>query len=285
MLATRAARRRKRVFVLVLTMLLVGFGSACGGSGPSTASPSRSPTTPAAPPSTPSTTPAPAPRPVPPVTARTAADDLAAFFAAARGDNTRIKAAARAINREIGHSTIQFSASTIEAVKASVPNRTARAIPAGMNKNLMRAALLVYSDLVARSAAFNYVPEFKYAPRAVTDPESVRLLQALAVGSAIARRYPADLAAARALAKASPPIVVAGADSRQAAELAVRVETIRLMNNCCGSAGGHVATELLPLTWTNTTSPHGPWTGTIGGIRFTATYTASDGWTVRLAAG
>ncbi len=44
-------------------------------------------------------------------------------------------------------------------IKASVPDQAAAAIPAGRDPDLLRAVLLVHSELVARSAAFNAVLE------------------------------------------------------------------------------------------------------------------------------
>src|SRR5207248_2320883 len=101
------------------------------------------------------------------------------FFAAARSYDARIRAAARAVNRGgVGHSTIYFDRSIREVIKASVPDQAARAIPAGLDPTLLHAVLLVHSELVARSAAFNGVSEFIYGPVPVTDRRSVELLNA-----------------------------------------------------------------------------------------------------------
>jgi hypothetical protein len=285
-------RARARAVVLVLAVSLAGLVGACGGrAGPpvdprgSTASPP--PGTATATPTgsaLPSPPPTLAPLPRPPVKpARSAADDLAPFFAAAGSADERIRAAARAVNRGVGRGTIHFDRSILEVTEASLPG-TARAIPAGMDPDLLRAVLLVHSELVARSAAFNWVSEFTYQPVPVTDHESVRLLDGFAAGSVIAKRYPADLAALRALAKASPPIRAARPDSRQAAELALQIAWINGQNNGCASNGGYVFTALQPIIWKTIVTDYGRFDGTIAWIRFTVTYSPSTGWKAELNA-
>jgi hypothetical protein len=275
--------------VLVLAVSLAGLVGACGDrAGPpvdprgSTASPPPGTATASALPSPPPTL-APLPRPqVKP--ARSAADDLAPFFAAAGSADERIRAAARAVNRGVGASTIHFDRSILEVTEASVPG-TARAIPAGMDPDLLRAVLHVHSELVARSAAFNWVGEFTYQPVPVTDQESVRLLGGFAAGSVIAKRYPADLAALRALAKASPPIRAARRpDSRQATELALQIAWINGQNNGCASNGGYVFTALQPIIWKTIVTDYGRFDGTIAWIRFAVTYAPSTGWKAELNA-
>jgi hypothetical protein len=118
--------------------------------------------------------------------APTAADSLAEFFAVARADDARIRAAARAVNRDIGPSSVHFSRATVDKVKASAPDRTARAIPAGMNAELLTATVIVYSDLASRSAALN-VLNIGTEPRPRTDPDVVRFLDALRRWSLVAR--------------------------------------------------------------------------------------------------
>jgi hypothetical protein len=230
---------------------------------------------PPAPTSTPSSRPRSDPAP-------TAAGDLAAYFAAAEVADARIRAAAVAVNRGIGPTTVHITRSTRNLILASSPRQAGKAIPAVMQPDLQRAVLLVHSELVARSAAFNGVRTANTLP--LTDPESVRMLGALRSGSVIAHRYPHDLAAARALAKASPPLRTVRADSRQAAELAMQIAIINGENNGCGSAGGYLYTTPWPIRWKTVVTDYGRFDGTIGGITFAATHSPASGWNVELNA-
>jgi hypothetical protein len=217
--------------------------------------------------------------------APTAADSLAMFFAAARADDARIRDTARIINSEIGPTSVSFSRATINTVKASAPHRTARAIPAGMDADLLRTTMIVYSDLASRAAAFNQVVDFASEVRPRTDPAVARFLDALRRGSLVARAYPADLAAARALAVTKPPIVAAGSQSRAAAELAIRIELVKVANNGCNSSGVPALRYLPRIDWaTSTTAADDRLDGSIRGIAFQTAYTADNGWTVGLRA-
>jgi hypothetical protein len=210
------------------------------------------------------------------------AADLAAFFAAADVADARIRAAAAAINRDIGPTTAHVRRSTRTLILASSPRSAAQAVPAGMMPDLQRAVLLVHSELVARAAAFNGVDTTRTLP--LTDPESVRMLNAFRAGSVIAHRYPADLATARALAQASPPIGTVSPNSRQAAELALQIAIINGENNGCGNAGGYLYAAPRPVRWKTTVTDHGRFDGTIGEIMFAAAYTPANGWNVELNA-
>jgi hypothetical protein len=214
--------------------------------------------------------------------APTAAGDLAAYFAAAEVADARIRAATAAVNRGIGPTTAHVARSTRTLILASSPHQAAKAIPAGMPPDLQRAVLLVHSELVARSAAFNDVHPGQTIP--LTDPESVRMLGAFRAGSVIAHRYRHDLAAARALAQATPPLRMVRSDSRQAAELALQIAVINGENNGCGSAGGYLYTAPRPIRWTTIVTDYGRFDGTISGIMFTATYNPASGWKVELNA-
>jgi hypothetical protein len=184
----------------------------------------------------------------------TAAGSLAQFFAAAQADDARIRGAARAVNREIGPTSVRFSRATVDTVEASRPDRTARAIPAGMNADLLRTTMIVYADLATRSSALN--PELDFididgSRRPRTDRYVGIFLDGLHRGSLTARAYPTDLTAARALAAVSPPILPARPDSRAAAELAVRIAHIKGANSC-DSGNPPVLRYLVPVVWRTT---------------------------------
>jgi hypothetical protein len=274
---------------VVLAVAAAALAAGCTGRAGSPAGTADPPRGPASGPV--STAPIPPPRkelprlwpPVDP--APTAADSLAAFFAAARADDARIRAAARAVNREIGPTSVHFSRATVNAVEASTPDRTARALPVGMNADLLLATLIVYKDLATRSSALNPSLDFidVDVTRSRTDPYVVRFLDGLRRGSLIARAYPADLAAARAVAAANPPITPARPRSRAASELAIRIAMVKLGNGCNGG-NPPVLRYLVPIVWTTTTTANGRSDGSFGGITFHVAYTARSGWTVGLDA-
>ena len=226
------------------------------------------------------TRPATGPRRTEPRRGPSAADSLAGFFAAAAADDARIRATARVVSRGVGPTTVHFSRSDRDAVEAARPERTARAVPAGLDPELQRAVLVVYNDLVTRAATFVPVWELSYGPVPRTDVRVRRFLDSLRLGSSVARAFPADLAAARALAAARPAVAAVRPDSRAAAEVAVRVELIELANLGCGSSGTPVRQQLAPIRWATGAAT----AGSVGGIRFTARHAAARGWTVELNA-
>jgi hypothetical protein len=205
---------------------------------------------------------------------------LTRFFAAAEADDAQIRLLARAVNREIGRTSVQFSPATVAAAHAAVPDRTARAIPAGLEPDLLAATLLVYSDLVARSAVFNLVQRLSHEAEPLTYPEAVRLFQMMRAGSRIARQYPADVAALRALARKHPPVSRVRPDSRRAAQLALHIGLVKGLNNGCDSAGGETYPKPMRIVWKRISTDYGRIDGTIGGVAFQVTYTKADGWTV-----
>jgi len=230
-------------------------------------------------PTPPTQTPGQKPVPQPP----SAADSLAAFFAAAQADDTRIRAAARAVNREIGPTSLHVTRAMVKTAEAATPDRTARAIPAGLDADLLQATMIVYSDLATRASALNPALDFidinESRPR--TDPYVIGYLDGLHRGSLVARAYPADLASARALAATKPPIVPAKPGSRAAAELAVRVAVVHLGNGCNGG-NPPVHRSLVPIIWK---TPRSSFEGSVGGIRFTAGFgIEGGGWNINLDA-
>ena len=102
-------------------------------------------------------------------------------------------------------------------------------------------------------------------------------------GGPAAARFGADLAAARALAGETPPVTPPAPDSRQAAELALRVYQIEHRNSGCMECGGYVFTTLSPIVWQPKDEPGvGRSDGYINGIRFRADYHAGEGWSVTI---
>jgi hypothetical protein len=250
----------------------VAVATGCGQAGGSGGSRSGSSSTVTHPSNAPTTT---APR-------RTAADDLARFFAQAAGIDQKLHAAALLINGGIGMTSVQFNQATVDAVAAADPAPSAAAIPAGMTPDLLRAVILVQSDLASRWYAFDPVLRGPEGPPA---QERTRVLTCLANGARAAGRFDADLAAARALAAVSAPVRIARPASHAAAEVAIRLAFVDEANAGCDSCGGSVAAEPPAIVWRQIANPYsGHWDGTAGRIPFRASYRPGRGWKVELNA-
>jgi hypothetical protein len=182
---------------------------------------------------------------------RTAADDLARFLAAAR-------TADRALDRE--------------DLAAVDPRRLAATIPAGMDRDLLTATLLVYGDLVSRRAGLRVTVEPVFA----NDADNIR--RGLANAAAAAARYPADRAALLRLARSKQPVTARHRLSRAAAEVAVRAEWIRLENMGCLGTGGVIPTTLADVRWEGASTRGERFAGRVRGVPFVATYAARTGW-------
>ena len=211
----------------------------------------------------------------------TAADGLAAYFAAARRASARVHAAAQAINGELGSSgTPTFSQATKNAVKRADPWFAGAYIPGGLKPDLAWAVLRVQNDLEARWYAFRPVTE----PFSSPGEGRSDLLRCLAGGATAAARYTADLHTARRLAAASAAFVPAKPDSRASAEVAIELQTIMLANGGCDSCGGYLFTSMPAIIWHTSHIAGITWGGTVGRIPFRATYHAGSGWKVQLNA-
>ena len=215
--------------------------------------------------------------------APSAADDLAPFFAAVVETDRRLHVASDAVNGGIGADTVSFDQATRDAVVAASPDPTVvDAIPAGMPDDLEQAVLLVYSGLVSRQRSLSQ-PD---CLRDGTFPRSELLPECFAAGHVAAARFDADVAAARALAESTAPLVIPAPDARVAADLHVREATIRLANGGCAGGGGSLATKPIEVNWKPEQLFAGdrPWDGRVDGIPFRATYAPATGWKVELNA-
>jgi len=271
------ARRRHLAISISMTAVLVTSLAACGhttASGPGGASPSSPAPATEASPGAPATTSPPR---------ATAADQLTGFFAAAAAADVRLKHAAVLVNSGIGSTTMSFPPATRAALDQLDTTAAARAIPGGMPAELLRRVLLVYSDLESRTCAFNGILRQTHSTVPVNSEEGREILSCLHNGAPAAARFGADLAAARSLAQATQPLAVAAADSRAAAEVAIRIAAINGVNSGCDSCGGFVSTSLWPISWQPAYDPvSGRSDGTINGVRFRADYRAGHGWQVVL---
>lgn len=213
--------------------------------------------------------------PTAPPSTPSAANDLAGFFKEATYADTRLRTAAAAYNADLGPDGMpRNSRDAGITIAIAKPLPAADAIPANLPPALLRATLAVLNDLDVRWRALQIQPD-----RAST-------LECLRNGTAAAKRFPKDLAAARTLAAATPPIRPAAANSRPAEEVAVRIADLFLNNGGCGSCGTAPFGGLQPIVWKKTpaTSSQPASDGTIRTIPFTATYDGTHSWTVVLNA-
>ncbi len=222
-----------------------------------------------------------------------ALDDLTAFFTAAAGFDQKLKGAAVDANGSIGTTEITVSRSTLDAIAAADPTSAGRDIPAGLPPAVLLPVLTVQSDLMSRYYAFRGFVEAQVGtiPRTSPTPGSLSaadyLLTCLGNGATAANAFAADLAAARAAASQAPPVAAVDPASRSAADLAIWLQHIVGVNSGCAQCGGERFTVLEPISWHHVAplTPGGnAWDGDVGGILFTATYTAVAGWAVRLDA-
>jgi hypothetical protein len=211
------------------------------------------------------------------------AGHLAAFFAASARLDNRLARAAALVNGGIGVTGITLRPETVAALRALDTTPVSRAIPPGLPRHLLRSVLLVYSDLVSRSVSLSRLASY---PGTVSKSSQAgrTMLRCLAKGAPAAARYDGDMAVTRTLAQASPPLASPAPESRAAGGLAVRITAITRQNTCSAQCGGEVFPALPPITWhrRQETSPGAGtyWNGTLGGLRFLATYRAGHGWNV-----
>ena len=209
-------------------------------------------------------------------------DALAPFFAAADTADAAVAAAAAAVNESYAGDTVTFTRATADLVDQARPSAVAAAIPAGLDPDVERAVLLVYSDLESRFAALHgdSCVQVGTFTRAELDPHC------FAEGHAAAVAMPADVATARAAASSASAFIDADAHSRQAAEVALRVGYIDGNNEGCGSHGGFRATDPIDIVWNGDPSAvngAAAGDGVTNGVRFTASWTG-EAWSVQYLA-
>lgn len=310
----------RRTAVLVVVPLLVGglgLGlGACSAARPtstatsvtSVASETSSPTgttspSPSPVPATPPGAPLASPPTVAPGGNASALGDLAAFVGAARELDGRLHTAASLVDGTVRADVVVVDQRTAAAVQGLTLSALTSAVPPGLPPALMRRVLTTFSDLASRVASMS---RFRYADRTYSrntagDPtapnDGAEMVACLANGSEAAHRFDGDLAAVVALAASTPPLPSVGPSSLARAELQVRLAEIVLRNFGCDTCGGYVANNLSVVVWDGTDPSATTRTGRIldaahtgsaagddGGVRFTATYTRSHGWTVQLNA-
>lgn len=106
------------------------------------------------------------------------------------------------------------------------------------------------------------------------------ILRGLRNGSSAAASFDGDLTAVRSLAERTPPVTTAPPDSRAAAELALRLESVDKHNFCSAEFGGWVPTALESVSLQPATDYSTHYEGTIAGGRFQADYTKAGGWAI-----
>ena len=181
----------------------------------------------------------------------TAADALDPFFDAAVSLDRQLQTAAAAINTA-GPAWEEITDEVADTVRAADLAPAADAIPAGLPDDLRQAVVLVFSDLASRRKAMEsfahpqpILPDETEAAHATT----AQLVEELGYGHEAATRFDDDVAAARALAVATPAVAPGAPDSRLTAEVRILVEYVRLANAGCDARGGGVVEDLPTVTW------------------------------------
>ena len=275
-LARRAVRGAGLIAVITLGLAACGQATTPAPAGRTTATSSR-PAPGSSASSAHATTPA----------APSAAGQLAAFTAAAEQADSQLHHAAALVNSDIGATSMRFTPATLAAVGALGNAPAARAIPAGLPTELLRQTLAVYGDLASRTAALGAAARYGYPGRKlpIGSQDAKAVLRCLGHGAPAAARFGADLAAMRSLAQQTPPLTLAAPDSRAAAEVALRINSIDKQNACSDECGGYAPTQLETVIWHPGTDQHSRhYEGTISGIRFQASYTAAHGWEITIYA-
>lgn len=284
MRASHGAFRSLAAALAAMLSLVVAAG-ACGrapvspGAGP-TQTPQNSPA-----PESPSPTPSPTQVATSP--APTALDSLAGFFSAASAVDSRIQAAALAINGGVHADQIVFTSATERAIEAADPATVAAAIPPGLPPALLHPILVVYNDLVSRRAAFREVSAGSLTPDSVNYQ---RIKTCLANGAPAAARYAADVTSARSAAAALPAFTTAAPASRAAGELTILEQYVVGLNYAGAGCGGAVFKDEPAITWFTPPTPF-PWgpgilaDGRLGDyLYFSAKYVPGTGWRVTMFA-
>jgi hypothetical protein len=94
------------------------------------------------------------------VTRPSAADQLAEFFAGAARIDGKLRNAATLINGGVRQDVIVLAPATVAAVRGIQPHQLVGTIPGGMDRELLRSVMLVYSDLVSRRLAMDRAAAF-----------------------------------------------------------------------------------------------------------------------------
>lgn len=247
----------RRILALVLTMGLAGCASTTKIAPTATSSPPETTTTTA--PTEPTTTTTIQPGP-------SAYDQLAGYVQAAEKMDLQLRHAAELINGAGPPWTSPLSPTVESSVQAASLDPVAAAIPAGLPSELLRRAILVYSDLASRRYAMRWfgpggLPYIEANAQMQSD-----LLAALANGAPAAARFGSDLDGLIATARVSPPVTAAAPSSRAAADLLLLIQWTEGMNAGCASTGGVVVTTLPTIVW----NAHDDVSGTIAGVDFEA---------------
>jgi hypothetical protein len=191
------------------------------------------------------------PAPVP-----TAADALAAFFAAAEELDADIRAAAVLFNAGFDADAGTLDPGVAPVVEALDAVPLAALIPGGLSAEVEAAVLRVFADLDGRVSAL------AGGVRILGYPDVEWAVDCLTGAGPAATRFPDDLAVARARA-AQEPAPTASPDSPEAGILAVRLAAIHSMNWGCESCGVVDYDAPLPVDWEGRT---------VSGVQFEATF-------------
>lgn len=222
---------------------------------------------------------------------------MAAFVAAARTQDARLREAARLINGGISAVRLTVTSQTAKAVRAVDLQWVVKTIPAGLSQDLLTRTMLVYSELVSRSDAMSHFRSPDSYDRQHVDPQTIpnadQMLVCLSHGAPAAQAFAADLRALEQLTHTLPPVDVSAPTSRAAAEVAVFVALVDKANGCSEECGGTVLRRLPTVRWDSDPSGKSKASGSLGEtlrepgldlshVRFESTYDRSQGWVVNI---
>jgi len=207
-----------------------------------------------------------------------ASDSLVAFFEAAKDLDRQLRDATLLYRSAVESFSGKTMTADTERIILELISQTpdareiANLIPPGLPPAIEAGVLRIWATLASRISGLK--GSLHHAEIAARGQPMV--VRKHCFGSALSAQDRFDDKITRAAALAdSQPWSVAAPDSVAAAELAIRLELIWKVNNCCDSCGGEVYEKPIAVDWENHMA---------GGVGFDATFTGKI-WLIDLHAG
>lgn len=255
--------QRSRTGVILMVVLLAGCGQATGtttSTAPTSASVAPSPS-------------AVATTVEPTQSAPTAADDVAAFVAAARATDTALRDAEQAIGTLTAQPHFVVDQPVADLARAAGPalDSTWLALPPGAPDPLLEAAVRVAGGLEVRLDAIEGFSSTWSSDDLAPDGELSRALDCLDNGRVPAAGFADDVQALLTQASATAPVPSVAPDSAEALRISVIATWLHLENTAslaCGGAGSYGSMPV--VTWTVAPGAGEPITGMVDDTYFEA---------------
>lgn len=206
----------------------------------------------------------------------TAADDFAAFIAAAEATDRALSAAETTIGTLVTQPDFVVDQRVVDQVTA-IPSLTDMwlALPPGAPDPLLDAAVRVASGLNVRKAALDWFAHPWSSDDVAADGELSMPLDCLEHGSVPAAGFADDVDALLAQATAAPPVRSVAPDGTEALRISVIAEWLQGRNTTSLACGDVRTYGVMPVvTWTVAPGEGEPVTGTVDGVDFVATIPA-----------